>query len=89
MRGYHNVAKEDMISLAGLLFRIQVETDKSQFVMIPRMLKDLVPADQQKLMTADDWKKVILKPFIYHSPVCFGYIDTLLFKCLVSVVFYS
>uniref|UniRef100_A0A8C2CR35 Myosin VIIBb n=1 Tax=Cyprinus carpio TaxID=7962 RepID=A0A8C2CR35_CYPCA len=68
LRGYHSVSKEDMISLAGLLLRIQVDTDKSQFVMIPRMLKDLVPADQQKLMTADDWKKVILKPFIYHSP---------------------
>uniref|UniRef100_A0A8C1L9T2 Myosin VIIBb n=1 Tax=Cyprinus carpio TaxID=7962 RepID=A0A8C1L9T2_CYPCA len=63
LRGYHNVAKEDMISLAGLLFRIQVETDKSQFVMIPRMLKDLVPADQQRIMTPDDWKKHIINAY--------------------------
>lgn len=66
MRGYHDVTKEDMISLAGLLFRVQVDTDKSQFVMIPRMLKDLVPADQHKIMTPDDWKKVILMPLIYY-----------------------
>lgn len=59
------MSKEDMIALGGLLFRTRVDADKSQFVMIPRMLKDLVPADQQKIMTAEDWKKVILKPLIY------------------------
>lgn len=58
LRGYHNVEKEDMISLAGLLFRVQVDADRSQFVMIPRMMKDLVPADQHKLMSTEDWKKV-------------------------------
>uniref|UniRef100_A0A673GBD4 Unconventional myosin-VIIa-like n=1 Tax=Sinocyclocheilus rhinocerous TaxID=307959 RepID=A0A673GBD4_9TELE len=63
LRGYHSVSKEDMISLAGLLFRIQVDTDKSQFVMIPRMLKDLVPADQQRIMTADDLKKHIINAY--------------------------
>uniref|UniRef100_A0A672N0X2 Unconventional myosin-VIIa-like n=1 Tax=Sinocyclocheilus grahami TaxID=75366 RepID=A0A672N0X2_SINGR len=63
LRGYHSVSKEDMISLAGLLFRIQVDTNKSQFVMIPRMLKDLVPADQQKIMTADDLKKHIINAY--------------------------
>ncbi len=66
LRGFHSVSKEDMINLAGMLLRIQIDTEKSQFVMIPRMLKDLVPADQQKIMTADDWKKVILKPLIYY-----------------------
>lgn len=54
------MSKEDTISLAGLLFRARVDTDRSQFVMIPKMLRDLVPADQQQMMTAEDWKKVIL-----------------------------
>jgi len=54
-----------MISLAGLLLRTQIDTNKSQFVMIPKMLKDLVPADQQKIMNPEDWKKVILTPLIY------------------------
>ncbi len=87
LRGYHSVSKEDMISLAGLLLRIQIDSDKSQFVMIPRMLKDLVPADQQNIMTVDDWKKVILKPLIYYMAL---YVCMLcMFKSLLSVVFYS
>uniref|UniRef100_W5U6H9 Unconventional myosin-VIIa n=1 Tax=Ictalurus punctatus TaxID=7998 RepID=W5U6H9_ICTPU len=63
LRGYHNVEKEDMISLAGLLFRVQVDADRSQFVMIPRMMKDLVPADQHKLMSTEDWKKHIISVY--------------------------
>lgn len=47
-----------MIHLGGLLFRAEVDSDRSQFVMIPRMLKELVPADQIKLMSPEEWKKV-------------------------------
>lgn len=47
-----------MINLSGLLFRVQVDSDRSQFVMIPRMLKEVVPADQIKSMSPEDWKKV-------------------------------
>lgn len=63
LRGYHSVSKEDTISLAGLLFRTQVDTDRSQFIMIPKMLKDLVPADQQKIMSAEDWKKHVINAY--------------------------
>jgi myosin-7 len=58
LRGYHKCTKEEMTSLAGLLFRVKVDTDRSQFVMIPRMLKELVPADEMKTMSPEDWKKV-------------------------------
>lgn len=58
LKGRHNCTREDMIHLGGLLFRIQVDSDKSGFVAIPKMLKDLVPADQINLMTPEDWKKV-------------------------------
>uniref|UniRef100_A0A8C5AQ86 Myosin VIIBb n=1 Tax=Gadus morhua TaxID=8049 RepID=A0A8C5AQ86_GADMO len=58
LRGYHNCSREDMIELAALLFRIQTDSDRSQFVMIPRMLKELVPDDQIDLMSSDEWKKV-------------------------------
>ncbi|TRY91722.1 hypothetical protein DNTS_018969 [Danionella cerebrum] len=63
LRGYYSVSKEDMIFLAGLLFRCRVDSDKSQFVMIPKMLKDLVPADQQKIMNPEDWKKHIINAY--------------------------
>ncbi|XP_051719592.1 unconventional myosin-VIIa [Ctenopharyngodon idella] len=63
LRGYHSVSKEDMIFLGGLLLRTRIDTDKSQFVMIPRMLKDLVPADQHRIMTPEDWKKHIINSY--------------------------
>uniref|UniRef100_A0A4W4H1U9 Myosin VIIBb n=1 Tax=Electrophorus electricus TaxID=8005 RepID=A0A4W4H1U9_ELEEL len=58
LRGYHSMSKEEVISLGGLLFRVKVDTDRTQFVMIPKMLKDLVPADQLRIMSPEDWKKV-------------------------------
>lgn len=58
LKGRHACTREDMIHLGGLLFRIQVDSDKSKFVAIPNMLKDLVPADQINLMTPEEWKKV-------------------------------
>uniref|UniRef100_A0A674CB98 Myosin VIIB n=1 Tax=Salmo trutta TaxID=8032 RepID=A0A674CB98_SALTR len=63
LRGYHKCTKEEMISLAGLLFRVKVDTDRSQFVMIPRMLKELVPADEMKTMSPEDWKKHIISSY--------------------------
>ncbi|XP_076128082.1 unconventional myosin-VIIb-like [Alosa pseudoharengus] len=63
LRGYHNCSREDMLTLAGLLFRVKVDSDRSQFVMIPRMLKELVPDDQMKLMSPDDWKKHIISSY--------------------------
>ncbi|XP_029971015.1 unconventional myosin-VIIa-like [Salarias fasciatus] len=63
LRGYHVCTREDMIRLGGLLFRARVDSDRSQFVMIPVMLKDLVPADQLQLMKPDDWKKHIISSY--------------------------
>uniref|UniRef100_A0A3P8TVQ5 Si:ch73-194h10.2 n=1 Tax=Amphiprion percula TaxID=161767 RepID=A0A3P8TVQ5_AMPPE len=57
LRGFHVCTKEDMINIAGLLFRVKVGSDKTQLVMIPKMIKDLVPADQLKAMSENEWKK--------------------------------
>ncbi|KAA0713123.1 Unconventional myosin-VIIa [Triplophysa tibetana] len=57
LRGYHHCTKEDMVQLGALLFRVKVGNDKTKFPMIPKMLKDLVPNDQLKVMSADEWKK--------------------------------
>ncbi|TNM98025.1 hypothetical protein fugu_014271 [Takifugu bimaculatus] len=69
LKGRHNCTREDMIHLGGLLFRIQVDSDKSQFVAIPKMLKDLVPADQINLMTPEDWKKHISSSYKDQSGI--------------------
>nr|XP_020465549.1 unconventional myosin-VIIa-like [Monopterus albus] len=63
LRGYHVSTKEEMVSLAALLFRIKVSHDKSQLVMIPKMLKELVPVDQLKAMSENEWKKSIIASF--------------------------
>ncbi|XP_078115998.1 unconventional myosin-VIIb [Sander vitreus] len=60
LRGYHVCTKEEMVNIAALLFRIKVGNDKSQFVMIPKMLKELVPMDQLKAMSENEWKKSIV-----------------------------
>lgn len=47
-----------MVNIATLLFSIKTNNDKSQFPMVPKMLKELVPADQLKAMSENEWKKV-------------------------------
>ncbi|KAL6104146.1 uncharacterized protein ACO6RY_13928 [Pungitius sinensis] len=67
LRGYHNCTKEDMTNLGGLLFRVEVDSDRSQFIMIPRMLRELVPADQLKIMSPEEWKKHIISAYNRQS----------------------
>ncbi|KAI2663543.1 Unconventional myosin-VIIa [Labeo rohita] len=63
LRGYHVCSKQDMVALGALLFRVKVDNDKTQFTQIPRMLKELVPNDQLKVMSTDEWKKQILAEY--------------------------
>ncbi|XP_026169030.1 unconventional myosin-VIIa-like [Mastacembelus armatus] len=67
LRGYHSCTKDDLITLGGLLFRAKVDSDRSQFVMIPKMLNDLVPADQIKIMSSEEWKKHIISSYNKQS----------------------
>ncbi|XP_070689056.1 unconventional myosin-VIIb [Pempheris klunzingeri] len=60
LSGKHVCSKEEMVNIAALLFRIKVNNDKSQLVMVPKMLKELVPADQLKAMSENEWKKSIV-----------------------------
>ncbi|KAG7227321.1 hypothetical protein INR49_000325 [Caranx melampygus] len=69
LRGYHQCTKEDMINLGGLLFRCNVDSDRTQFVMIPRMLSDLVPADQISIMSKEEWKKHIISAYNKQSGI--------------------
>lgn len=69
LQGCHDCTKEDMIKLAGLLFRVQVDSDRSQFVMIPKMLKDLVPADQLRMMSPEEWKKHVISSYNQQSGI--------------------
>ncbi|XP_010901250.2 unconventional myosin-VIIa [Esox lucius] len=63
LRGYHRCTKEDMVNIGALLFRVKSKNDTSQFVMIPKMLKDLVPNDMLKAMSASEWQKNIVAAY--------------------------
>lgn len=67
LQGYHSCTKEDMFTLGGLLFRVEVDSDRSQFVMIPKMLKSLVPADQLDMLSKEEWKKHIINSYNKQS----------------------
>ncbi|XP_035997446.1 unconventional myosin-VIIb [Fundulus heteroclitus] len=63
LRGYHVCSKEEMVNIAALLFRVKVSGDKNQIAMIPKLLKELVPGDQLKAMSENEWKKNIVALF--------------------------
>ncbi|XP_072294521.1 unconventional myosin-VIIa [Eucyclogobius newberryi] len=63
LRGYHVCTKEEMVSIAALLFRIKTNNDKNQLVTLPKLLKELVPADQLKAMSENEWKKTVVAAF--------------------------
>ncbi|XP_058494755.1 unconventional myosin-VIIa [Solea solea] len=67
LRGYHVCTKEEMVNIAGLLFKVKVSNDKSQFVMIPKMLKELVPNDQLKAMSENEWKRSVVAHYNKHA----------------------
>lgn len=58
LRGYHKCPKEDLNQLAALIYRVKYEEDKSYFHNISKILKDLVPQDQIRYLSPDDWKRV-------------------------------
>lgn len=68
LRGYHACTREETIRIAALLFTIKVNNDKSQFVMIPKMLKELVPSDQLKSFSENEWKKVWRTMLFINNP---------------------
>lgn len=59
LRGYHNSSREETVSMAALLLRIKSGNNQPQVAMIPRLLKELVPMDQLKAASENEWKKVL------------------------------
>ncbi|KAM9729088.1 unconventional myosin-VIIa-like isoform 2-T3 [Menidia menidia] len=67
LRGYHKCSKEEVHQLAALIYRVKFEDDKSAFQNISKILKDLVPQDQIRHLSPDDWKRSIMTLFNKHS----------------------
>lgn len=58
LRGYHKCPREEVHQLAALIYRVKFEEDKSHFHSMSKILKELVPQDQIRLLSPDDWKRV-------------------------------
>uniref|UniRef100_A0A8D3DIJ4 Myosin VIIA n=1 Tax=Scophthalmus maximus TaxID=52904 RepID=A0A8D3DIJ4_SCOMX len=67
LRGYHKCSRDEVHQLAALIYRAKFDEDKSHFHNIPKILKDLVPQDQIRHVSPDDWKRSILSLFNKHS----------------------
>lgn len=80
LRGYHNSSREETVSMAALLLRIKSGNNQPQVAMIPRLLKELVPMDQLKAASENEWKKVLGATLLFF---CF-FLEEL--KCLLLFV---
>ncbi|XP_039203056.1 unconventional myosin-VIIb isoform X1 [Crotalus tigris] len=60
LRGYHKCSKEDAIQLAGLIFRVRFNCDRTQQAAIPKMLKELVPENMIPILSPEEWKRNII-----------------------------
>ncbi|XP_056909520.1 unconventional myosin-VIIa isoform X1 [Takifugu flavidus] len=67
LRGYHKCPREEVNQLAALIYRVKFEDDKSHFQNISKVLKDLVPQDQIRNLSPDDWKRSIMSLYNKHS----------------------
>ncbi|XP_028840305.1 unconventional myosin-VIIa-like isoform X2 [Denticeps clupeoides] len=66
LRGYHKCSREEVFQLGALIYRVKFEDDKSHLPNIPKILKDLIPQNLIKQMSADDWKRNIVSSFNKH-----------------------
>ncbi|ESO98886.1 hypothetical protein LOTGIDRAFT_213685 [Lottia gigantea] len=63
LRGYHKCTREDAAQLAALIYRVKHGDNKQLLTSIPRMLRELLPADLVKACSPDDWKRAIVSHF--------------------------
>nr|ASM47588.1 myosin VIIa [Leptochiton asellus] len=63
LRGYHQCTRQDAARLGALVYRVKFGDDKTNLQNIPRMLKELIPADMIRQQSPDDWKRAIVATF--------------------------
>jgi myosin-7 len=59
LRGFHKCSREDAVHLAGLIYKAQFDNDQSQLASIPKILRELVPENLTRLMSSEEWRKVL------------------------------
>lgn len=59
LRGFHKCSREDVLHLAGLIYKAQFGNDRTHLASIPKLLREVVPENLTRLMSLDEWKKVL------------------------------
>ncbi|MEE6515737.1 hypothetical protein FKM82_024756 [Ascaphus truei] len=67
MRGYHRCSLEDAVQLAGLMYKVQYNNDRSHLATLNKNLRDLVPEYLLRLTTPEEWKKNITSAYNKHA----------------------
>ncbi|XP_063771935.1 unconventional myosin-VIIb [Pseudophryne corroboree] len=67
MRGYHRCSVEDAVNLAGLIYKVQYNNDRSQLANINKVLREFVPEELLRLSSQEDWKKNIIAAYNKHE----------------------
>jgi myosin-7 len=53
--------------LAALIYRVKYNESKVELQMLPQMMRELVPTDLIKQMSATDWKREIIRAYNQDS----------------------
>ncbi|PAA60447.1 hypothetical protein BOX15_Mlig017049g2, partial [Macrostomum lignano] len=63
LRGYHKCTVDEAAELAALIYRVKFGENKNNLQHIPRFLKELLPADLIKQLSAEEWKRRIVAQY--------------------------
>ncbi|XP_052782593.1 myosin-VIIa-like isoform X3 [Mya arenaria] len=63
LRGYHKCSTGESARLAALIYRVKFGENKTGLQNLPRILRELVPADMIKAQSPDEWKRAIVSEF--------------------------
>ncbi|XP_065531610.1 unconventional myosin-VIIb isoform X2 [Lathamus discolor] len=67
LRGYHKCSKDEAVQLAGLIYKVRFNNDRTQLAIIPKILKELVPDNLLRVISPDEWKKSITAAYSKHE----------------------
>ncbi|XP_021250654.1 unconventional myosin-VIIb [Numida meleagris] len=67
LRGYHNCSRDEAVQLAGLIYKVRFNNDRTQLATISKILKGLVPDNLLRVISPDEWKKSIAAAYSKHE----------------------
>ncbi|XP_074955503.1 unconventional myosin-VIIb [Phalacrocorax aristotelis] len=67
LRGYHKCSKDEAVLLAGLIYKVRCNNDRTQLATIPKILKELVPDNLLRAISPEEWKKSITAAYSKHE----------------------